>query len=156
PLAATRSPNFDVAIVGAGPAGSTLAALLAGRGLSVALIDRDAFPRDKLCGEFLSYDALPIAESLGIDLSGAPPITHCRVISRRRTYEFAFPHAARGVSRLYLDDALHRRAVAAGATALTTHATAVTRDGVSTEAGEVRARVVVGGWGRWGRFDQQL
>ncbi|HUJ16164.1 MAG TPA: FAD-dependent oxidoreductase, partial [Thermoanaerobaculia bacterium] len=50
---------FDVAIVGAGPAGSTLAALLAKRGASVALIDRDSFPRDKVCGEFLSYDALP-------------------------------------------------------------------------------------------------
>jgi len=70
--------TVDVAIVGAGPAGSTLAALLAARGLAVALIDRDTFPRDKLCGEFLSYDALPIADSLGIYLSAAPPIAHCR------------------------------------------------------------------------------
>ena len=42
--------NVDLAIVGAGPAGSTLAALLAQRGARVALLDRDAFPRDKLCG----------------------------------------------------------------------------------------------------------
>ena len=146
----------DVAIVGAGPAGSTLAALLAARGLAVALIDRDGFPRDKLCGEFLSYDALPIAEMLGIDLSGAPEIARCRIVGRRRTYQFDFPHAARGVSRLYLDHALHRRAVAAGAVAVTSPATAVARDGVSTEQGEIRARVVVGAWGRWGRFDQQL
>ena len=72
--------NADVAIVGAGPGGSTLAALLARRGLSVALIDRDAFPRDKLCGEFLSYDALPIVDALGVDLDGAPEITSCRVV----------------------------------------------------------------------------
>jgi flavin-dependent dehydrogenase len=148
--------TVDVAIVGAGPAGSTLAALLAARGLAVALIDRDAFPRDKLCGEFLSYDALPIAEALGIDLSAAPAIAHCRIVSRHRTYAFDFPHAARGVSRLFLDHALHRRAVAAGAVAITSPATAVARDRVSTEAGDVAARVVVGGWGRWGRFDQQL
>ncbi len=148
--------TVDVAIVGAGPAGSTLAALLAGRGVSVALIDRDPFPRDKLCGEFLSYDALPIAEALEIDLNGAPRIARCRVISRHRTYELDFPHAARGVSRLYLDDALHRRAVAAGATAITAAATGVSRHRVTTERGEIRARVVVGGWGRWGRFDQQL
>ena len=102
----------DVAVVGAGPAGSTLAALLAERGLAVALIDRDEFPRDKLCGEFLSYDALPIAEMLGIDLTAAPQITRCRVVGRKRIYEFDFPHAARGVSRLYLDDALRRCAIA--------------------------------------------
>lgn len=146
----------DVAIVGAGPAGSTLAALLAGRGLAVALIDRDAFPRDKLCGEFLSYDALPVAELLGVDLTAAAPITRCRVVGRKRTYEFDFPHAARGVSRMFLDDALHRRAVAAGATAITSAATHVAHDRVTTEQGEVAARVVVGAWGRWGRFDQQL
>jgi flavin-dependent dehydrogenase len=148
--------TVDVAVVGAGPAGSTLAALLAARGLAVALIDRDAFPRDKLCGEFLSYDALPIADLLGLDLSAAPPITRCRIVGRRRTYEFDFPHAARGVSRMFLDHALHRCAVAAGAVAVTSPATAVARDRVSTEGGDVAARVVVGAWGRWGRFDQQL
>jgi flavin-dependent dehydrogenase len=148
--------TVDVAIVGAGPAGSTLAALLARRGLAVALIDRDTFPRDKLCGEFLSYDALPVAEALGVDLSASPPIAHCRIVGRHRTYEFDFPHAARGVSRLYLDEALHRRAIAAGAHAVTSAATAVARGRVTTDEGEIRARVVVGAWGRWGRFDQQL
>jgi flavin-dependent dehydrogenase len=146
----------DVAIVGAGPGGSTLAALLARRGYSVALIDRDAFPRDKLCGEFLSYDALPIVEALGVDLGGTPEITHCRVVGRSRTYAFDFPHPARGMSRMLLDDALHRRAVALGAQPITATATGVSRDGVTFEGGAVRARVVAGAWGRWGRFDQQL
>src|SRR4051794_24125310 len=98
---------FDVAIVGAGPAGSTLAAILAKHGRSVALIDRDTFPRDKLCGEFLSYDALPILEAFGIDLAGAPEITTCRIIGRTRTMELDLPHPARGVSRLLLDSTLH-------------------------------------------------
>jgi flavin-dependent dehydrogenase len=148
--------DADVAIVGAGPGGSTLAALLARRGYSVALIDRDAFPRDKLCGEFLSYDALPIIKALGVDLGIAPLIEHCRVVGRHRTYEFDFPHPARGVSRMLLDDALHRCAVAAGAQPVTAMATAVSSDRVTFEGGSVRARVVAGAWGRWGRFDQQL
>src|SRR5947209_15023084 len=96
--------SFDVAIVGAGPAGSTLGTLLARRGASVVLIDRDRFPRDKLCGEFLSSDALPILQRFGITLHGTPAITHCRVVGRRRSYEFDFPQAARGVSRRLLDD----------------------------------------------------
>lgn len=142
----------DVAIIGAGPAGSTLAALLATQGVRVALYDRDAFPRDKLCGEFLSYDALPILDSLGvlaeIDRAGAPKISQCRVVGAKRTYEFAFPHPARGVSRFFLDDLLLRTAVARGA---------LRRDGVAVSSiAEVDAKIVVGAWGRWGRFDQQL
>jgi flavin-dependent dehydrogenase len=148
--------RVDVAIVGAGPGGSTLAALLARRGFSVALIDRDVFPRDKLCGEFLSYDALPIVEILGIDLGAAPHIDRCRVAGRHRTYDFDFPHPARGVSRMLLDAALHRCAVESGARAITATATSVSRDGVMYDGGVVHARVVAGAWGRWGRFDQQL
>jgi flavin-dependent dehydrogenase len=152
--------DADVAIVGAGPGGSTLAALLARRGHSVALIDRDAFPRDKLCGEFLSYDALPIVDALGvldeIDAHGTPEITSCRVVGRHRTYAFDFPHPARGVSRMLLDDALFRCAIANGAHAITATATEVSREGVTFDGGAVRARVVAGAWGRWGRFDQQL
>ena len=140
--------EVDVAIVGAGPAGSTLAALLAGRGVSVALYDRDTFPRDKLCGEFLSYDALPIVERLGIDLAGAPEIGRCRVVTRTRTYQFEFPHAARGTSRMFLDALLFRNAVARGAQAF---------DGTTVGAlSQLKAKVVVGAWGRWGRFDTQL
>jgi flavin-dependent dehydrogenase len=144
--------EVDVAIVGAGPAGSTLAALLARRGVSVTLIDRDDFPRDKLCGEFLSYDALPVVERLGLDLSNAPRIEHCRVVSRHATYEFDLPHAARGVSRMTLDAALHAKAVESGATAITSTASHVTSKSVDG----IRARVVIGAWGRWGRFDTQL
>jgi menaquinone-9 beta-reductase len=148
--------DADVAIVGAGPGGSTLAALLARRGHSVALIDRDAFPRDKLCGEFLSYDALPIVDALNVDLGDAPEITSCRVVGRNRTYAFDFPHPARGVSRMFLDAALHRCAIDSGAQAITATATAVSRDSVAYDGGTVRARVIAGAWGRWGRFDQQL
>jgi flavin-dependent dehydrogenase len=150
--------RVEVAIVGAGPAGSTLAALLARRGIGVALIDRDEFPRDKLCGEFLSYDALPILDRLGVSLD-VPSISRCRVVSRRQEYEFDFPNAARGVSRLRLDDLLFRTAVAAGACAFAGW-TAVGLDPLTIERDEKRrtisARVIVGAWGRWGRFDAQL
>jgi flavin-dependent dehydrogenase len=148
--------EVDVAIIGAGPAGSSLATLLARRGCTVALIDRDAFPRDKLCGEFLSYDALPIVEDFGITLDGAPKIKSCRVVSRHRTFEFDFPFPARGVSRLLFDDLLFRRAVTFGALPLQTTVTSVSPDRVVTDDGAIDARVVVGAWGRWGRFDQQL
>lgn len=156
----TQPLAVDVAIIGAGPAGSTLASLLRMRGFSVALIDRDSFPRDKLCGEFLSYDALPIADALGItpelDRKGSPLIRHCRMVGRHRTLAFDLPYPARGVSRMLLDDLLHRRALDSGAMEVPATATSVSADRVETSAGPVSASVVVGGWGRWGRFDTQL
>ena len=151
---------MEVAIIGAGPAGSTLAALLAARGVSVTLFDRDAFPRDKLCGEFLSYDALPVVESLGVSLEGAARITHCRVVGAR-TYEFDFPHEARGISRLLFDDLLLRTAVARGAMVRCGEQVSAVRQTVggwrlAVGGSEISTSVVVGAWGRWGRFDQQL
>ena len=50
--------KFDVAIVGAGPAGSSLAICLHKSGLKVALIDKSTFPRDKICGDAISPDVV--------------------------------------------------------------------------------------------------
>ena len=156
----TQPCSVDVAIIGAGPAGSTLASLLAIRGISVALIERDSFPRDKLCGEFLSYDALPIADALEItpalDRAGAPLIRHCRMIGRRRTFAFDLPWPARGVSRVLLDELLYRNAIGRGAVEVHATATAVSADRVETAEGPIVARAVIGAWGRWGRFDALL
>jgi geranylgeranyl reductase family protein len=59
--------HFDVAIVGAGPAGSSTAIHLAGKGYSVALLDKEQFPREKLCGDFLSPINWPILRELKVE-----------------------------------------------------------------------------------------
>ncbi len=56
----------DVAVVGAGPAGSIAALVLARAGLDVVLLDRAAFPRDKTCGDGLMPDALDALGALGL------------------------------------------------------------------------------------------
>ncbi|PJB30883.1 MAG: hypothetical protein CO109_12895, partial [Deltaproteobacteria bacterium CG_4_9_14_3_um_filter_65_9] len=57
---------FDVIVVGGGPAGSASAIFLALKGYRVALLDRAKFPRDKVCGEFISPGADPILAELGV------------------------------------------------------------------------------------------
>ncbi|MDR3455297.1 MAG: FAD-dependent monooxygenase, partial [Rhodoferax sp.] len=56
----------DVLVVGAGPAGSAAAQLLARGGLDVVLVDQHAFPRDKACGDGLIPDAHEALRRLGV------------------------------------------------------------------------------------------
>ena len=56
----------DVLVVGAGPAGSAAALVLARAGVQVRLVDRARFPREKLCGDTLNPGAMSILDRLGI------------------------------------------------------------------------------------------
>lgn len=59
--------HFDVAIIGAGPAGSSAAIQLAGKGYAVALLDKERFPREKLCGDFLNPVNWPLLRALKVE-----------------------------------------------------------------------------------------
>lgn len=80
----SHSPaSSDVLVVGAGPAGSATATLLARAGHSVLVVDRAAFPRDKACSEYMSPEAVRILARLGVleilERAGAFPLEGMRV-----------------------------------------------------------------------------
>ncbi len=58
--------DVDVVVVGAGPAGSTTALVLARGGASVALVDKATFGRDKACGDLVGPRALATLASFGL------------------------------------------------------------------------------------------
>lgn len=103
-------------MIGGGPAGSACAAELAAAGRQVILLERQRDPCDKVCGEFISQDAILHLEALGLDLLalGARPITAVRLAAGRRTAAVALPFSAFSLSRRVLDEALLRRAEGAG------------------------------------------
>jgi flavin-dependent dehydrogenase len=111
------SAGGKVVIAGGGLAGSAAACLLAQAGSSVLLIEREAQPAHKVCGEFISVEAQMYLASIGIDLAalGAQKITRLRLVRGRDVVETALPFQAAGLSRLVLDEALLARAAICGA-----------------------------------------
>ncbi len=162
--------EYDVAIVGAGPAGSAAAAVLARRGRRALLIEKDRFPRPKVCGEFLSGGAAGSLASLGVlekVASEAERIENGRLhLSGGRMVAFRLPAPAFGISRFRLDDLLARRAEELGAeTRFGVRVLAVEgslgsgfrlRLSSGARDDEVSARSVVGAWGRWDALDRAL
>jgi flavin-dependent dehydrogenase len=119
-LEALAAERFDVAVVGAGPAGSALAALLAGEDRKVGLLEKDRLPRDKLCGEFLSPEAIGSLVRIGcadrVLAAGPARIRSARfTLPGRASLELALPGEGWGISRRVLDEVLLRHAARAGA-----------------------------------------
>lgn len=117
----------DLVVIGGGPAGSAVAALAAGHGVKTLLIERDSFPRDKVCGEFLSAEGCAVLSRLGlldaIVAQGAMPMDACLLADAKgRSVEAPLPdlpglgRTGLGISRAALDATLLAHAAKAGAT----------------------------------------
>ncbi|MDQ3876386.1 MAG: geranylgeranyl reductase family protein, partial [Actinomycetota bacterium] len=137
----TVPERFDAIVVGAGPAGSTSAALLARSGLSVLLLDRARFPRDKPCGggitgraaQLLPFPVDPVVEHTVDQLELA-------VSYRGRFVRRSKEPLVLMTQRSRLDAYLAERAVDAGATF---------RDGIKVTAVEGDGEAAVVTAGRW-------
>lgn len=139
----TRS---DLLVVGGGPAGATLATLAARAGAHVVLLERDRFPRQKVCGEFLSAEGCAVLGRLGLldalRAAGGTSIDRFAIsVPSGRRVEGALPdlpgigRSALGISRAVLDRTLFDLAARSGADA---------RDGVEAVAPIVEGGRVTG------------
>ncbi len=128
----TRSSrDCEVLVIGAGPAGSAVAAALAASGRDVLLLERTAHPRPKACAEYASPRIAEELRLLGIPEDGwrneALPLTGMRVIRGNDAVEVRYrdasgPRNAWGLDRLSFDAALAGHAADCGARLLE-HAT---------------------------------
>ncbi len=140
---------WDIAIVGAGPAGSAaaLGALAADPGLSVLLLDRSDFPRDKACGDGIAPHVLDVLEEVGVAglLDDRVPVRRLQLTHGDRSVGRSMRRPAYVVPRKLFDARLVEEAVRAGAELRRHRVRSVTRDshGVTLDGG-IRARVVVG------------
>ena len=146
--------KVDVLVVGGGPAGATVAALCAARGLRVGLVEHKRFPRHKVCGDVLNPRCWPVFERLGVaariaalphrELSGA-------TFSTRRGATLTIDHRGmRAVRRSLLDSALLDHARSSGVIVYEGEAAHQVQPGwrITTTRHEFLAPVLVGADGR--------
>ncbi len=99
---------YDLIVVGAGPAGSACAITAVRAGARVLLLDKDSFPRHKVCGEFVSPESLHILDSLlgANKFSERPTIPLSRIFLDSRQITVPVEPAASSIPRYDLDAAL--------------------------------------------------
>ena len=113
--------QFDVAIIGAGPGGSSAAITAARAGLKVLLLEKGSYGRDKVCGDGLTPRAIAALKELQVDFSVAHRIDGLRMIAGKKERELlwpsntAFPNHGAVWPRQKFDQHLVDLAIAAGA-----------------------------------------
>ena len=124
----SQTHSYDIAIAGAGPAGTSAAIHLAQHGARVLIVEQKRFPREKLCGEFISPECLLHFERLGV----ASQMSSVGGAALNRTVFYScsghsvhvpsewFGHegSALGLSRAEMDHKLLERARSLGAVVL--------------------------------------
>jgi geranylgeranyl reductase family protein len=111
-----KTLNTDVLIIGAGPAGSTAAGVLAGRGLDVILIDKCNFPREKVCGGGIVTDTIKALSYLGLVdrvFKSALLINRIQIFSPNDS-NISIEGKFASISRLVFDEILRSHAIESG------------------------------------------
>jgi menaquinone-9 beta-reductase len=168
------SLETDVLVVGAGPGGSAAAYFLARHGIDVTVIDKAAFPREKVCGDGLTPRSVKAIQDMGVDTDDPrfEKVIGLRVHARRTTIQLpwpdltSFPPFGLVMPRDGFDHLLVQRAVKAGARLLeqTEAIQPIVVDGYvrgatvratgerDEEPGTIRARYVLAADGAASRF----
>ncbi len=154
----------DVIVIGGGPAGSAAAITAARHGASVLLLEAGRYPRHKVCGEFVSPEALGLLTSLLGDegsalLGGAPRMKSARLLIDSHGFTAAIRPPAASITRYELDAALWKAALQCGVDCcqqVGAEAVARTHDAfqVRTSVDTWCARAVIDASGRWSKFSR--
>jgi flavin-dependent dehydrogenase len=150
--------SYDFIIIGGGPAGTSAAIGAARQGANVLLLERGHFPRHRVCGEFISAEALGLVQDL-LDfqhaslLRDAIRIPRARLFVDGRTLQTSVDPPAASIARFDLDEALWRSAESAGVDARQrVTVQSIAGPGpfrVVTTDGEFETRSLMNSSGRW-------
>lgn len=156
--------NNSILIIGAGLAGLTSAIHLSKMGLSVVIIEKNDFPKHKVCGEYISNEVLPYLQWLGVNPLDLNPTNISKVEFSTVTgkkIEGHLPLGGFGVSRYALDYFLYQKAIANGCQFIHETVTNVEYNQYGfkvtlSDATLLNAKIVIGAFGKRSNMDQKL
>lgn len=153
----------DILIAGGGLAGLASGIHLAKKGIEVTIIEKESYPRHKVCGEYVSNEILPYLDWLGADVSTLNPtrITRFELSDTSgKKISSALPLGGIGISRYALDNFLYQTALKTGCTVIEDNITdvAFNEDAftITTSSGIYKARIVIGAYGKRSSIDQAI
>ena len=156
--------TFDVIIVGGGLAGLTSAIHLSTRKKRVLLIEKNEYPKHKVCGEYISNEVLPYLNSLGINpiSEGAKQITKVHIsTTKSNLIKGELPLGGFGMSRYFLDNLLVKKAHLNGVQILkdTVESIHFKKDSftITTKSSAVfQSKITIGAFGKRSSLDQKM
>jgi len=156
--------TFDVIIVGGGLAGLTSAIHLSTRKKRVLLIEKNEYPKHKVCGEYISNEVLPYLNSLGINPinEGAKQITKVHIsTTKSNLIKGELPLGGFGMSRYFLDNLLVKKAHLNGVQILkdTVDSIHFKKDSftiTTKSSGVFQSNITIGAYGKRSSLDQKM
>lgn len=156
--------NLEIIIIGGGLAGLTAGIHLAKNNISVTIIEKNTFPKHKVCGEYISNEVLNYFDSLDIRLSDLKPTTITKLqfsTTNGTTANTKLPLGGFGISRFELDFYLYKKALNLGVKILKDEVLDIAFENekftVSTAEGKLlQADFVIGAFGKRANIDLKL
>lgn len=156
--------NSDVVIIGGGLAGLTSAIHLSKSGLKVTLIEKNDYPKHKVCGEYISNEVLPYFQWLDLDITILKPAHISKMEFSTATGKIisgALPLGGFGVSRYELDNYLYHKAIEDGCQVIqeTVSDIQFTDDEFhvfTSDMIEFKSKIVLGAFGKRSNIDLKL
>ncbi|MFY0628846.1 MAG: NAD(P)/FAD-dependent oxidoreductase [Flavobacteriaceae bacterium] len=155
--------TFEVIIIGGGLAGLTSAIHLSKYNKHVLLIEKNSYPKHKVCGEYISKEALPYLKSLGIDpiTHGAKQISKIQITTTKSNLiEGKLPLGGFGMSRYCLDNLLAKKAISNGVTILQDSVESIEFKEelftVQTKSSTFQSKIAIGAFGKRSSLDVKM
>ena len=156
--------NVDVVIIGGGLAGLSSAIHLSKAGLKILLIEKNEYPKHKVCGEYISNEVLPYFQWLGLNITSLNTSTISKVqfsISSGKTINQTLPLGGFGISRYALDYYLYQQAFENGCQIIQDSVSNIQFEAdqftiLTTNNLEFNSKIVLGAFGKRSNLDLKL
>ncbi|WP_395074917.1 NAD(P)/FAD-dependent oxidoreductase [Flavobacterium sp.] len=154
----------QVAIIGGGLAGLTAAIHLSKIGIKVIVIEKNTFPKHKVCGEYISNEVLPYLSWLDLNIQDLNPTKISKLqfsTENGKSINAKLPLGGFGISRYILDEYLYKKAISNGCEILHDNVENVEfNDDEFTitiaENNILKSKLVIGAFGKRSNIDQKL